>query len=129
MIMIYTKPTTPTQATASDRLVYSEETLAQVAKFRKHVEQQEEALEYWQRYSDEWYETMDNLEFEILENSPEHIAQDQLRELESIAFRKEIEAEEQQIRCEELAYFGLDRELTDAEHEVISQSYQEYIKP
>jgi hypothetical protein len=126
--MIYTKSTTPTQATASDRLVYSEETLAQVARFRECMEQKIETHEYWQYHIDEWEDQLSDGEFEILENSPESIAQDQRRELESIAFRKEIEAEEQQIRCEELAYFGLDRELTDADHEVISQSYQEYIK-
>jgi hypothetical protein len=115
----------------TNRLVYSEETLAQVAKFREYVEQQEEALEYWQRHSDEWYERMSDCEFEILHNSPESIAQDQERELESIleeaAFLEELKAEEQRNRCEELAYFGLDCELTDAEHELISSSYQEYI--
>jgi hypothetical protein len=126
--MIYTNPTAPTQATASDKLVYSEETLAQVARFRECMEQKIETHEYWQYHIDEWEDQLSDGEFEILENSPESIAQDQRRELESIAFRKEIEAEEQQIRCEELAYFGLDRELTDADHEVISQSYQEYIK-
>jgi hypothetical protein len=109
--MIYTNA-----VIAPDELVYSDSTLAKVAEFRTSLEQQENSLEYWQRHSDEWYERMADCEFEILERSPEYIELERRRELESIAFLEEIEAEEHQSRLEELAYFGLDAELSDEEH-------------
>jgi hypothetical protein len=124
--MIYTNT-----ITAPDELVYSDITLAKVDEFRKYLEQQENSLEYWQRHSDEWYERMADCEFEILANSPESIEHERRRELESIAFLREmeaaIEAGDHQCRLEELAYFGLDRELSDEEHREICESYEDYL--
>jgi hypothetical protein len=120
--MIYTNT-----LTTSNELTYSDSTLAKVAEFRTSLEQQENSLEYWQRHSDEWYERMADCEFEILECSPEYIEQERRRELESIAFLKEIEAEEHQCRLEELASFGLDAELSDEEHREISESCGDYL--
>jgi hypothetical protein len=124
--MIYTNA-----VIAPNELVYSDITLAKVTAFREYLEQRENSLEYWQRHSDEWYERMADYEFEILERSPEHIEQERRRELESIAFLQEmeaaIEAGDHQGRLEELAYFGLDRELSDAEHQEISESCGDYL--
>jgi hypothetical protein len=120
--MIYTN-TVPT----SNELTYSDGTLAKVAEFRKSLEQQENSLEYWQRHSDEWYERMADYEYEILEYSPEHIEQERRRELESISFLQDIEAGDHQCHLEELAYFGLDHELSDEEHREICESCEEYL--
>jgi hypothetical protein len=120
--MIYTNT-----VIAPDEFIYSNITLAKVSAFRKYLEQQENSLEYWQRHSDEWYERMADYEFEILERSPEHIEQERRRELESIAFLEEIEAGDHQGRLEELAYFGLDAELSDEEHREISESCGNYL--
>jgi hypothetical protein len=117
--------------TAPDELVYSDITLAKVDEFRKYLEQQENSLEYWQRHSDEWYERMADCEFEILASSPESIEHERRRELELIAFLREmeeaIEDGDHQRRIEELAYFGLDRELSDEEHREISESCEDYL--
>jgi hypothetical protein len=120
--MIYTNTLTD-----SNELTYSDSTLAKVAEFHISLEQQENSLEYWQRHSDEWYERMADYEFEILASSPENIEWERQRELESIAFLREleaaIEAGDHQGRLEELAYFGLDAELSDEE---ICESYGDY---
>jgi hypothetical protein len=114
--------------TVSNELTYSDSTLTKVAEFRTSLEQQENSLEYWQHHSDEWCERMADYEFEILERSPEHIEQERRRELESIAFLREMEAAievgDHQGRLEELAYFGLDCELSDEE---ICESYGDYL--
>jgi hypothetical protein len=124
--MIYTNT-----VTAPDELIYSDSTLAKVDEFRKHLEQQENSLEYWQRHSDEWYERMADYEFEILASSPESIEHERRRELESIAFLREmeaaIEARDHQCHLEELAYFGIDCELSDAEHQEVCESYGDYL--
>jgi hypothetical protein len=120
--MIYTNT-----VTTSNELTYSDSTLAKVAEFRTFLERQENSLEYWQRHSDEWYERMADYEYEILEHSPERIEQERLRELESIAFLEEIEAGDHQRRLEELAYFGLDAELSDDEHLEICESCEDYL--
>jgi hypothetical protein len=121
--MIYTNTLTD-----SNELTYSDSTLAKVAEFHISLEQQENSLEYWQRHSDEWYERMADYEFEILASSPENIEWERQRELESIAFLREleaaIEAGDHQGRLEELAYFGLDAELSDEE---ICESYGDYL--
>jgi hypothetical protein len=173
-------------------VTYSPETLASYAAFEKSVEEDKDYLEYWQRYSDEWYERMSDYKAEILYHSPEHIdwesdrsdagelwwyrtpvgcfrelvsgdwelgdalaktvnlfpsiSKDELTKiknlpalrhwknqwgLESFAFLREmeaaIEAGEHQRRLEELAYFGLDHELSDEEHREISESYEDYL--
>jgi hypothetical protein len=117
--------------TDSNELTYSDSTLAKVAEFRISLEQQENSLEYWQRHSDEWYERMADYEFEILASSPENIEWERRRELESIAFLEEMEAAikagDHQRRLEELAYFGLDAELSDEEHREISESCEDYL--
>jgi hypothetical protein len=113
--------------TVSNELTYSDSTLTKVAEFRTSLEQQENSLEYWQHHTDEWCERMADYEFEILERSPKHIEQERRRELESIAFLEEIEARDHQCRLEELAYFGLDAELSDEEHREISESCGDYL--
>ncbi len=129
--MIYIITTAPTESIPVDKLIYSAETLARVAEFRKDLEKQENSLEYWESHSDEGYERMADYEFEILACSPEHIEQERRRELESIAFLQEmeaaIEAGDHQRRLEELAYFCLNYELTDAEHQEICESCGEYL--
>lgn len=125
--MICTNTIAPIKPIPTDELIYSEETLARVAEFRKDLEEEENSLEYWQRHSDEWYERMADYEFDILARSPEHIEWERRRELESIAFVEEIEARDHQHRLEELAYFGLNCELSDAEHREISESYGDYL--
>lgn len=118
-------------AITPNELIYSDSTLAKVAEFRKYLEQQENSLEYWERHSDEWYERMADYKLEILAGSPESIEWERRRELESIAFLQEmeeaIEARDHQCRLEELRYFGLDHELSDAEHQEISESYGDYL--
>jgi hypothetical protein len=57
----------------------------------------------------------------ILARSPKHIERERRRELES------IEVGDHQGRLEELAYFGLDAELSDEEHREISESCEDYL--
>jgi hypothetical protein len=47
--------------------------------------------------------------------------------IESIAFLESIEVGDHQCRLEELAYFGLDAELSDEEHREISESCGDYL--
>jgi hypothetical protein len=70
-------------------------------------------------WSDTWHERADNAAMAILKSLPAYQERERQREAESIA--------ELQLEIEQLAFFGLDRELTDAEHEEISQSYQQYL--
>jgi hypothetical protein len=105
--------------TITDEDIYTPEVCARIAKIYL-----EEHMSYW---DDSWYERADIAEMAILESLPAYQERERQRELESIAFLQELEAEEQQNRLEELAYFGLDQELTDAEHEAISQDYRQYI--
>jgi hypothetical protein len=108
-----------TMATITHEDIYTPEVCEKIAKIYA-----DESQNGW---SDTWHEHAGNTEMAILESLPAYQEQERQRELESIAFLQEIEAEEQQNRLEELAYFGLDQELTDAEHEAISQDYRQYI--
>jgi hypothetical protein len=114
-----TSPPKINMATITDEDIYTPEVCERIAKIYL-----EEHMSYW---DNSWYEKADIAEMAIIESLPAYQERERQRAIESIAFLQEIETEEQQTRREELAYFGLDRELTDAEHEAISQGYRQYI--
>jgi hypothetical protein len=103
----------------TDEDIYTPEVCERIAKI--YADEDENG------WSDTWYEHAGNAEMAILESLPAYQEREKQREAESIAEKLQLEVEKQQNRREELAYFGLDQELTDTEHEAISQSYQQYL--